>query len=170
MRFHEYTPLRRGSSRLIVLPCRALAVAFVDSKCLTVNVSTGGPDEQSQRRGLTLEEEKAFKDAFAAVMVDTSLGFNVFGAWKRPAPLLSLSVSRGLVDAGTYRCSRSVLVLGEQRTCWGRSVLRSAHAMHSKTLFVVYCVLCWISLGLLLQATPTCLQVLLRRSTTPCSG
>lgn len=26
-----------------------------------------------------MEEEKAFKDAFPAIMVDTSLGFNVFG-------------------------------------------------------------------------------------------
>lgn len=85
-----------------VLPCHVLAVAFVRSKCLTVDVSTGGPDEQSQSRGLTLEEERTFKDAFAAVMVDTSLGFNVFGACKQPAPTpvsLSLSVSRGLVDA-----------------------------------------------------------------------
>lgn len=30
-------------------------------------------------RGLSLEEEKAFKDAFPAVMVDTALGFNIFG-------------------------------------------------------------------------------------------
>lgn len=47
------------------------------------DASMGGGEEQRQgiRGGLTLEEEKVFKDAFAAVMVDTTLGFNVFGGW-----------------------------------------------------------------------------------------
>lgn len=49
------------------------------SKCLTVDASIVEMDVQMRGRGLTLEEEKSFKDAFAAVMVDTSLGFNVFG-------------------------------------------------------------------------------------------
>lgn len=53
------------------------------SKCLTVDVSIAGAEGQRHVRGLTLEEEKTFKDAFAAVMVDTTLGFNVFGVWGR---------------------------------------------------------------------------------------
>lgn len=48
------------------------------SKCLTVDASTGETGVTGGR-GLTLEEEKAYKDAFAAVMVDTTLGLNVFG-------------------------------------------------------------------------------------------
>lgn len=45
--------------------------------------AVGSEDEQRRgvKGGLTLEEEKTFKDAFAAVMVDTTLGFNVFGGW-----------------------------------------------------------------------------------------
>lgn len=52
------------------------------SKCLTVDTSIAEADGQRRGRGLTLEEEKTFKDAFAAVMVDTSLGFNVFGGFE----------------------------------------------------------------------------------------
>ncbi|CAN0213761.1 unnamed protein product, partial [Ectocarpus sp. 12 AP-2014] len=74
---------RRVNARMAALSMFQVVLKFIadgglSSKCLTVDVSTGGPDEKSQRRGLTLEEEKTFKDAFAAVMVDTSLGFNVF--------------------------------------------------------------------------------------------
>lgn len=46
-------------------------------KCLTVDTASGGA--AGAGRGLSLEEEKAFKDAFPAVMVDTALGFNIFG-------------------------------------------------------------------------------------------
>ncbi|CAB1097889.1 unnamed protein product [Ectocarpus sp. CCAP 1310/34] len=74
---------RRVNARMAALSMFQVVLKFIadgglSSKCLTVDVSTGGPDEQSHKRGLTLEEEKTFKDAFAAVMVDTSLGFNVF--------------------------------------------------------------------------------------------
>lgn len=48
-----------------------------------MDVSIVGTEGQRRVRGLTLEEEKTFKDAFAAVMVDTTLGFNVFGGWGR---------------------------------------------------------------------------------------
>lgn len=46
-----------------------------------MDVSVAGADGQRQGRGLTLEEETAYKDAFAAVMVDTTLGFNIFGGY-----------------------------------------------------------------------------------------
>lgn len=44
-----------------------------------MDVSVAGTDGRGQGRGLTLEEERAYRDAFAAVMVDTALGFNIFG-------------------------------------------------------------------------------------------
>lgn len=69
--------LREPLSLSLVLPCCAC------SKCLTVDTSVVEMDGQRRGRGLTLEEERTFKEAFAAVMVDTSLGFNVFGEWEK---------------------------------------------------------------------------------------
>ena len=61
----------------LFLFCRTLSGRIVlRRKCLTVDTPSGGA---GAGRGLTLEEEKAFKDAFPAVMVDTALGFNIFG-------------------------------------------------------------------------------------------
>eukprot|EP00752_Nemacystus_decipiens_P010134 g9031.t1 len=74
---------RRVNARMAALSIFQVALKVIadgelSSKCMTVDVSIIETDEQRRRRGLTLEEEKSFRDAFAAVMVDTSLGFNVF--------------------------------------------------------------------------------------------
>lgn len=73
------------------------------SKCLTVDASIGETDGQRRGGGLTLEEEKTFKDAFAAVMVDTSLGFNVFGRWRSVVFSVPRSLSSFLMSAKRER-------------------------------------------------------------------
>ncbi|CAN0282892.1 unnamed protein product, partial [Laminaria digitata] len=71
---------RRVNARMAALSIFQVVLKFVADgglKCLTVDTPRGGG--AGAGRGLSLEEEKAFKDAFPAVMVDTSLGFNIFG-------------------------------------------------------------------------------------------
>eukprot|EP00904_Undaria_pinnatifida_P007744 jgi/Undpi1/409/HiC_scaffold_1.g00405.m1 len=71
---------RRVNARMTALSIFQVVLKFIadgglSKKCLTVDTPSGGA---GAGRGLTLEEEKAFKDAFPAVMVDTALGFNIF--------------------------------------------------------------------------------------------
>eukprot|EP00903_Cladosiphon_okamuranus_P015535 g14342.t1 len=69
---------RMAALSIFQVALKVIADGELSSKCLTVDASVVETTGQRRGQGLSLEEEKAFKDAFAAVMVDTSLGFNVF--------------------------------------------------------------------------------------------